>query len=103
MIQLDRDYGGGALRFFTGDIFRISIGAEYERMAERRKGFVNNNGVQGELRRDEDDTVSSTDFYAQAEWRFAPRWNATGISSSKPVRPRACSGRSTSGNPTSSS
>jgi len=78
VIQLDRDYGGGALRFFTGDIFRISIGVEYERMAERRKGFVNNSGVQGELRRDEDDTVSGTDLYAQAEWRFAERWSAHG-------------------------
>ena len=78
VIQLDRNYGGGALRFFTGEILRISIGAEYERMAERRKGFVNNNGVQGDLRRDEDDTVSSTDLYAQAEWRFAERWSAHG-------------------------
>jgi iron complex outermembrane receptor protein len=78
VIQLDRGYGGGALRFFTGEIFRLSVGAEYERMAERRKGFVNNNGTAGELRRDEDDTVSSTDLYAQAEWRFAERWRAHG-------------------------
>jgi iron complex outermembrane receptor protein len=79
VVQLDRNYGGGALRFFT-DIgaFRISLGGEYERMAERRKGFVNANGVAGELRRDEDDTVSSADLYAQAEWRFAERWSAHG-------------------------
>jgi iron complex outermembrane receptor protein len=79
VVQLDRDYGGGALRLFTDvGTVRLSLGAEYERMAERRKGFVNNNGTAGELRRDEDDEVSSTDFYAQAEWKFAERWSAHG-------------------------
>jgi len=78
-VQLDRDYAGGALRYFTalGNV-RLSLGAEYESMAERRKGFVNNFGVQGELRRDEDDEVSSADLYVQAEWRFAERWAAHG-------------------------
>jgi iron complex outermembrane recepter protein len=78
VVQLDRGYGGGALRFSTGEVLRVSLGAEYERMEERRKGFVNDNGVQGELRRNEDDSVWSTDFYAQAEWRFAERWSAHG-------------------------
>ena len=76
VVQLDRGYSGGALRFsgLAGD-WRLSLGAEYERMEERRKGFVNNNGVQGELRRDEDDQVTSTGLYAQAEWRFTERWS----------------------------
>jgi iron complex outermembrane receptor protein len=39
---------------------------------------VNNNGVQGALRRDEDDEVASTDVYAQADWTFAERWTAHG-------------------------
>ncbi len=78
VIQLDRGYGGGALRFSTGDVVRLALGVEYERMDERRRGFENLNGVQGGLRRDEDNTVASTDFYAQAEWRFAERWRAHG-------------------------
>jgi iron complex outermembrane recepter protein len=45
-------------------------------MYERRKGFINNNGVVGALKRDEDNTVSSTAFYAQAEWKLAERWLA---------------------------
>ena len=77
VVQLDRGFGGGALRYFTDlESVRLSVGVEHERMQERRKGFVNNNGVQGDLRRDEDDTVTSTDFYAQGEWRFAERWSA---------------------------
>ena len=77
VVHLDRDFGGGALRWFGDfDALRLSAGAEHERMAERRKGFVNLDGVAGDLRRDEDDTVESTDFYLQGEWRFAERWSA---------------------------
>jgi iron complex outermembrane receptor protein len=78
VVQLDRQYAGGALRFFTGDVVRFSIGAEYELMDERRRGFINNLGVPGALKRDEDDEVTSTGLYAQAEWRFAERWSLHG-------------------------
>jgi iron complex outermembrane receptor protein len=47
-------------------------------MEERRRGFVNDLGVAGELKRDEDDEVSSSGLYAQAEWRFAERWSLHG-------------------------
>jgi iron complex outermembrane recepter protein len=77
VVQLDRAFGGGALRFFTDlGALRLSSGLEHERMEERRRGFENNNGVAGALRRDEDDTVSSTDAFAQGEWRFAEHWSA---------------------------
>jgi len=78
VVQLDRGYGGGALRYFTGDKVRLALGAEYDRQAERRRGFVNNNGIATTLKRDEDDTVTSTDFYAQLEWRFAEQWSVNG-------------------------
>jgi iron complex outermembrane recepter protein len=78
VVQLDRNYAGGALRFSTGEIVRLSLGAEYDRMEERRRGFINNFGTAGALKRDEDDTVSSTDLYAQAEWRFAERLSVHG-------------------------
>jgi iron complex outermembrane receptor protein len=77
VVQLDRGFGGAALRYFADFApVRLSLGVEHERMKERRKGFVNNNGVIGDLRRDEDDTVTSTDLYVQGEWRFAERWSA---------------------------
>jgi iron complex outermembrane receptor protein len=77
VVQLDRGYAGGALRFSsTVDAWRFSLGAEYDLMEERRRGFINNLGEQGALKRDEDDEVSATDFYAQAEWQFAKRWSA---------------------------
>ena len=80
VVNLDREFGGGALRLFSeltlaGKPLRLSVGVEYERMDERRRGYINDLGVQGALKRDEDDTVSSTGAYAQAEWKFAERWS----------------------------
>jgi iron complex outermembrane receptor protein len=80
VIDLDRGYGGAGLRWtrrmdLGGAPLAASVGADYDRMAERRQGFINNLGASGELKRDEDDVVSSADFYAQAEWRVLPRLN----------------------------
>jgi iron complex outermembrane receptor protein len=46
----------------------LTAGVAYDDQHQRRKGFVNNNGSLGDLRRDEDDYVSDTDGYVQAEW-----------------------------------
>ena len=81
VINLDRDYGGGSLRLsrdttLLGQPFSLAFGGELERMAERRLGFINNNGGIADLKRDEDDSVTATAAYAQGEWRFAERWIA---------------------------
>jgi iron complex outermembrane receptor protein len=46
-------------------------------MRETRQGFVNNDGSQGALRRDEDNAVTSGDAYAQVEWHALPTWSVT--------------------------
>jgi iron complex outermembrane recepter protein len=76
VVDLDRNFNGLAVRYFHGltGSLRLSVGAEYEQMVERRRGYINDFGLQGALKRDEDDTVSSTGLFAQAEWRFAERW-----------------------------
>lgn len=81
VIDLDRGYGGGSLRLTRDGTlldkpFTLTFGGELERMAERRKGFINQNGGIAGLKRDEDDTVTATAAYAQGEWRFAERWIA---------------------------
>jgi iron complex outermembrane receptor protein len=81
--DLDRDYGGiGARLVWRGAALdrplAVTFGGDFDRQHERRKGFVNNDGDLGDLRRDEDDTVKGYDIYAQAEWELAPAWSVTG-------------------------
>ncbi|MCX7961828.1 MAG: TonB-dependent receptor [Burkholderiales bacterium] len=81
VVDLDRGYGGASLRLAVrgslgGAPLVLQAGGEYERMADRRRGFVNAAGQPGALRRDEDNIVAAAGAYAQAEWRFAERWIA---------------------------
>jgi iron complex outermembrane receptor protein len=55
----------------------FTSGLEQELMYQRRRGFDNNFGAMGALRRDEDDNVTSTNVFAQADWRFVERASAT--------------------------
>ena len=79
VVDLSRRYGGLGLRWthrFTLDTLAeraltVSAGFDGDRLDERRQGFVNNAGRQGALKRDEDNRVGNTDFYAQAEWQLA--------------------------------
>jgi iron complex outermembrane receptor protein len=71
--DLDGDFAGVDARVSTrhllaGGPLLLTVGAAYDRQHQRRRGFVNNNGALGDLRRDEDDYVSDRDAYAQAEW-----------------------------------
>jgi len=80
VVDLDRNYGGAGLRWtrfatLFGAPLTASVGLDYDRMDERRMGFINNFGATGALKRNEDDVVSRTDPYAQAQWRIAPRVN----------------------------
>ena len=91
VVDLDRSFGGGSLRYTAsrktaaGPI-KLTGGVEYQRMDERRKGFINNFGTRGALKRDQDDRVSSTDFFAIGEWSFAPHWVLTGGARTSRIR-----------------
>ena len=79
VVDLGRRYGGVGLRWTRRITFdtlaeralTVSAGFDGDRLDERRQGFVNNAGRQGALKRDEDNRVGNTDFYAQAEWQLA--------------------------------
>ena len=81
VVDLDRSFGGVGLNWVhktrVADMpLKWTIGVEADRLAETRKGFVNNNGVPGALRRNEDDTARNLDYFGQVEWAFAPQWDA---------------------------
>lgn len=91
VVDLDRTFGGAGLRWthiFIGAArpLTVSFGVEHDRLEERRRGFVNAAGTAGALKRDEDDTVSNTDVYVQAEWQLTPRWVVSGGARRSQVR-----------------
>lgn len=83
VVDLDRGFGGLGLQWTRSGRtawgpFALTLGMDYDRMDERRRGFVNDFGVAGELRRNEMDSVWNFDQYAIAEWWFAERWRLAG-------------------------
>ena len=83
IVRLDRDFSGLGLRYNQrwavgqGQVEGLA-GIEYERMSERRRGYINNLGVQGALKRDETDSVTSTGVFAQATWLVNEHWSLVG-------------------------
>jgi iron complex outermembrane receptor protein len=55
----------------------FTTGVDYDRMAQHRMGYINNFGIQGILKRDEENKVTNSDVFGQFEWKFAPRWSTT--------------------------
>ena len=82
VVDLGRSFGGMSLNWIhdgalAGRPLAFTGGLEHERMLERRRGYINNLGSMGALKRDEDDLVQSTNLFGQADWRFAERASAT--------------------------
>lgn len=79
VIDLDSEYGSIGMNWShtmrIQDLpFRWVIGLDADNLQERRRSFVNNNGVADELRRDEMDRAPNLDIFGQADWRFASQW-----------------------------
>lgn len=81
VVDLDRAYGGVGLQWShrareNGVPLNWTVGLETDHLREHRLGFVNNNGVAGALRRDEDNSARNLDLFAQLDWAFASQWQA---------------------------
>ncbi|MCX7227779.1 MAG: TonB-dependent receptor [Burkholderiales bacterium] len=89
IVELDRRYSGLGLQWsqrlrLGGAAFEFVAGVELDTMTEDRRGYINAAGVRGALKRDETNTVSNRDWYAQLAWHLAPSWTATlGVRSSR--------------------
>ncbi|MEP7057779.1 MAG: TonB-dependent receptor [Caldimonas sp.] len=84
VIELGRDYRGTDLRWTTKASllerpFSVVAGLAYDALAEHRRGLQNfvgtTRGVEGALRRDENNDVSNFDQYLQTAWQFTERWS----------------------------
>lgn len=75
---IDREFFGGGLRWSgqrgTRDECTWTAGIESDLSRDERRGYVNNNGLRGALRRDETDLARQDGAYVQAEWQVAPEW-----------------------------
>lgn len=82
VVDLDNNSNGGDAHWthlmqLAGFPLTLTAGFEYQRLHERRKGFVNDMGVEGALMRNEDDILSRLGEYAQARWSLG-RWELVG-------------------------
>jgi iron complex outermembrane receptor protein len=86
VVDFDRDFHGADISYLhvmplAGGKLSTTVGADYGRSQDDRQGYENfvgtQFGVQGNLRRDETNTVTSVDPYAQAEWQGGA-WVLTG-------------------------
>jgi iron complex outermembrane receptor protein len=82
VIDLDRRYDGAELRLrWAWERLDLVAGAAVERQHDARRGFANFIGpvlgTTGALRRDERNTATTRDLFAQAEWAIAPDWSAS--------------------------
>lgn len=74
-----REFHGAGLRWSRrAATYTLSAGLDYERADDRRRGFVNNGGVKGALKRDEDNATWQRGAYLQAEWRASKDWTLHG-------------------------
>ncbi|OLU34413.1 TonB-dependent siderophore receptor [Pseudomonas sp. PA15(2017)] len=90
VVGFEREFHGGSVRWLqpvdgvTGNL-QLVFGLDYDQSRDDRKGYENfvgtlpdvTRGVKGNLRRDEVDTVTSLDPYAQATWTIGD-WTLQG-------------------------
>jgi iron complex outermembrane receptor protein len=90
VVDLDRNYHGVGLAWThsaqlpSGLPLAWTLGADADRLSERRQGFVNLDGQSGDLRRDEQGRAGNTDLFAQLDAWISPTWRAVaGLRSSQ--------------------
>jgi iron complex outermembrane receptor protein len=86
VVDFDRNFYGTDINYLHvttlgGGKLSTTVGIDYGRSRDDRQGYENfigsSFGLQGSLRRDEANTVSSVDPYVQTEWQAGP-WVLTG-------------------------
>lgn len=82
VVDLDNDFYGMGVNWthatkVNGMPVNWTVGVEADELEQLRRGFVNNNGTAGAVRRNETDTARNVDVFGQVDWMFAPQWKGT--------------------------
>lgn len=82
VVDLDNTFRGAGLSWnhktkVNGLPLNWTLGVEGDELDQIRRGFVNNNGTAGAMRRDEIDSANNLDAFGQVDWNFAAQWKAT--------------------------
>lgn len=78
VVFFDRDFHGANIALshelkFLDYVWINTLGAEWSWMEDDRKGFVNNRGVMGDLRRDEMNQVRAAEIYGVSQFYITPK------------------------------
>lgn len=79
VVDLNRSFNGGNGNYtwdfkFANQPLSFTVGGEWSSMNDERKGFVNNGGVAGDLRRNELDQADNRDGYVLLQWQATDQW-----------------------------
>lgn len=79
VVDLSRQFRGGNGNYtWDFDVAKqalsFTLGGEWSAMNDTRKGYVNNAGVAGDLRRNELGQADNRDAYALLQWQATPQW-----------------------------
>lgn len=91
VVDLDNTFRGVGISWarntkVNGLPLRWTAGVEADDLEQQRRGYVNNNGRIGDVRRNEIDSADNLDVFAQVDWTFLPQWKAIGGVRSSRVR-----------------
>ncbi|RYY74986.1 MAG: TonB-dependent receptor [Gammaproteobacteria bacterium] len=80
VVDLNRHFRGGIGNYtwdfdLQGQPLSFTLGGEWSSMNDNRKGFVNEGGVQGDLRRDELGEADNRDGYFLLQWQATDDWH----------------------------
>lgn len=80
---ISRDFSGLDLRWrhvvpLSSGPLSLTVGAAVDSMEDVRRGYDNNSGVAGLIRRDEVNSARDSDQYVQAEWTLGEDWVLSG-------------------------
>ena len=80
VVDLQRQFGGGNGNYtwdvkLADQLISFTVGGEWSSMTDARKGFVNEAGNKGDLRRDELGEADNRDGYLVLQWQASDAWN----------------------------